>query len=100
MAGHDYITPFSLLHAASLLSQKARLSKFRKAINQVVDSDSYVVDIGTGTGVLALLAAQAGAKRVTGIDVNSNSIEYARKAAVRSGLQDRAEFLIVNFIIV
>jgi predicted RNA methylase len=97
MAGRDYATPFSLLHAASLLSQRARLSKFQQAIERMVNSDSYVVDIGTGTGVLALLAAKAGARRVTGIDVNSNSIEYARKSAVRNGLQDRVDFQVAHF---
>lgn len=97
MAERDSITPFSLLHAASLLSQRTRLSKFRNAISQVVNDRSYVVDIGTGTGVLALLAAQAGARRVTGIDVNSNSIDYAREAAARNGLQERVEFQVANF---
>ncbi|MFX1368269.1 MAG: 50S ribosomal protein L11 methyltransferase [Promethearchaeota archaeon] len=97
MAKRDFITPFSLLHAASLLSQRTRLSKFRNAISQVVNDSSYVVDIGTGTGVLALLAAQAGARRVTGIDVNSNSIDYAREAAARNGLQERVEFQVANF---
>ncbi len=97
MAKRDFITPFSLLHAASLLSQRTRLSKFRNAISQIVNDSSYVVDIGTGTGVLALLAAQAGARRVTGIDVNSNSIDYAREAAARNGLQERVEFQVANF---
>jgi len=97
MAGRDYATPFSLLHAASLLSQRARLLKFKSAIQLVVQSDSYVVDLGTGTGVLALLAAQARARRVTGIDVNPDSVEYARLAASSNGLQATVDFRVCHF---
>jgi predicted RNA methylase len=62
-----------------------------------VQNDSYVVDIGTGTGVLAFYAAKAGARRVTGIDVNPDSIEYARLAAKQNGLEDITDFKVCHF---
>jgi SAM-dependent methyltransferase len=47
-----------------------------------------VLDIGTGSGGLALLAAQTGA-RVTGIDVAPDGIERARERAAEAGLDAR-----------
>ena len=47
-----------------------------------------VFDFGTGTGVLALLSARLGAKRVVAIDNDPWSIENARENAARNGLTD------------
>ncbi len=91
-------TPFSLLHAASLLGQRTRILKFAEAIQRVVKPDMRVVDIGTGSGVLAMLAAQAGASEVTAIDINADSIEYAKMAARMNGLEDRIQFETTPFI--
>ncbi len=93
---HDAVH-FPLLHAASLLSQSARIDKFGRVLERVIGSDSYVVDIGTGTGILAMLAARAGARRVTALDVNAESIRYAREAARLNGLGERIEFMHRHF---
>jgi predicted RNA methylase len=86
-----------MLHAAMLLGQKKRLAKFQSAIQKIVKSDDYVIDIGTGSGVLAIMAAKAGARRVTGIDINRESIDYARKAATMTDVQDRTDFVEGHF---
>ncbi len=101
MTGREYATPFSMLHAAMLLGQKTRLAKFEKAIRQIVKPNDYVVDIGTGSGVLAIMAAKAGARKVTGIDINQESVEYANEAAVLNGVEDKIEFVekhVLDFI--
>lgn len=101
MTGREYATPFSMLHAAMLLGQKTRLAKFDKAIRQIVKPIDHVVDIGTGSGVLAIMAAKAGARKVTGIDINQESIEYAKQAAVLNGVEDKIEFVekhVLDFI--
>lgn len=87
-----YATPFEVLHAASLLSHRSRIAKFEQALREVVTPESYVIDLGTGSGVLAMLAARAGARRVTGVDVNCECIEYAKKAAKLNGLEDKIDF--------
>lgn len=97
MADKDYATPFSIMHAASLLSHRARLLKFWAAIRNAVNGQSYVVDLGTGTGILSLMAAHAGAKRVTGVDINPDSIRYAINAARINGLAGKISFVVSHF---
>ncbi len=41
--------------------------------------DSSVLDIGTGTGILAISAAKLGALDVTAIDIDQDAVEAARK---------------------
>ncbi|MFX0056350.1 MAG: 50S ribosomal protein L11 methyltransferase [Candidatus Hermodarchaeota archaeon] len=91
MDEHEISTPFSILHAAGLLSQQSRLSKFDQALQRIVTEDSYVVDLGTGTGILAMLAARAGARRVTAVEIDRFSVEYARQAIKQNGLDDIVE---------
>jgi ubiquinone/menaquinone biosynthesis C-methylase UbiE len=49
-----------------------------------------VLDIGCGTGALALRAAQKGAK-VKGIDVNPQMLEIAREKSAQAGLTQNVE---------
>lgn len=97
MTNASYDNPFSLLHAVNLLSQQSRINKFSKAIDEVVTTDSIVFDIGTGTGILAFLAAKAGAESVIGIDVSKQNIDYARRASKANELDDRVKFIHVHF---
>ncbi|MGD9396957.1 MAG: 50S ribosomal protein L11 methyltransferase [Candidatus Thorarchaeota archaeon] len=97
MTDREYATPFTMLHAASLLGQRSRIEKFRQAIQNLVNEGIYVVDIGTGSGVLAILAAKAGAGRVTAIEVNPESLQYAKEAAQMNGVDHLIEFVKGNF---
>ena len=47
-----------------------------------------VLDMGTGTGVLALLAARLGASEATASDNNANAVENARLNVTRFGMED------------
>ena len=46
-----------------------------------INPGESVIDIGTGSGVLAILAAQSGASSVTATDTDSRSVEAARHNA-------------------
>ncbi|MFM9366791.1 methyltransferase [Streptomyces sp. Da 82-17] len=48
-------------------------------------------DIGTGTGVLAVLLARRGVRRVTATDLDERAVACARDNAERFGLGDRIE---------
>ena len=52
----------------SMLNDRVRTEAFLSAIAEVVRPDDVVVDIGTGTGVLAAAAARAGARHVYAIE--------------------------------
>jgi len=51
-------------------------------------SGSRVLDVGTGSGVLAVAAARLGAKSVLAVDVDSNAVYTAQKAAELNDLED------------
>jgi protein arginine N-methyltransferase 1 len=81
-----------LLHYhASLLADADRVDKFREAIHAVVRPGDVVVDVGTGTGLLAYFACQAGAARVFAIE-EGPVVNLARKIALVNGFEDRVEF--------
>ena len=48
-----------------------------------------VADVGTGSGILALAAARAGASHVVALDINPNAAWAANENAVINGLGDR-----------
>lgn len=74
------------------LSDPVRLDAFRRAIHQVVKPGSVVVDLGSGTGILGLLACEAGASRVYSIELGG-MVGVARAIARANGYGDRIIFL-------
>jgi precorrin-6B methylase 2 len=71
-----------------MLEDRVRTSRFIDAIRRTVRPGDVVVDIGTGSGVLAVAAAQAGAKRVYAIEVRPIA-EVAARFFQGSGFGDR-----------
>ncbi len=56
------------------LIDSKRTKIFKEAIFDIVRKGDVVVDAGTGTGILALFAAKAGAKRVYVLEIDSRSV--------------------------
>jgi predicted RNA methylase len=54
----------------------------------VVEEDDLVVDIGTGSGILALMAAKAGAQHVFAIEGDPSLERAARKVVAANGRAD------------
>jgi release factor glutamine methyltransferase len=52
-----------------------------------------VADVGTGSGILALAAARAGAASVLAIDINPKAVQSVAENAPANGLGDRVEAL-------
>jgi protein arginine N-methyltransferase 1 len=63
-----------------MLSDQPRMAFYRAAIARHVRAGDHVVDLGTGTGILAALAARQGAARVDALD-HSPILEHARALA-------------------
>lgn len=57
-----------------------------------------VADIGTGSGILALAAARAGAEQVVAADINPNAAANAAENARLNGLGDRVTALCSNLL--
>jgi ribosomal protein L11 methyltransferase len=61
-----------------------------QAMRDQVVPGSSVLDFGTGTGVLAILAKKMGAGRVVGIDIEDWSVENAKENAQENGVEEIA----------
>ncbi|MBN2800471.1 MAG: 50S ribosomal protein L11 methyltransferase [Deltaproteobacteria bacterium] len=73
-----------------MVSDQARTSAFKQAIAEVVKPGDVVIDVGAGTGILSIFAAQAGARRVIAIE-RSGMAQLARQLIAHNGLQDIIE---------
>jgi protein arginine N-methyltransferase 1 len=73
-----------------MLKDRVRTLAYRNAImkNKHLFKDKIVLDVGCGTGVLSMFAAQAGAKHVLAVDM-SNIIEMAQKVIDLNGFSDK-----------
>ncbi len=73
-----------------MLEDMARMEAYYSAIfknKSEIIADKVVLDVGTGTGVLAVWAAKAGAKRVYAVDA-SNAAKLARRLVQVSNVSD------------
>jgi ribosomal protein L11 methyltransferase len=51
-----------------------------------------VLDVGTGTGVLAIVAVRTGAKEAVGVDIDGQAVAAAKANALRNGVEKRCRF--------
>jgi len=68
-------------------SEKAEA--FENALKKVMKPNYNVLDIGTGTGILALLAARAGAKKVTALEFDEYVADVARNNIKINGFEEK-----------
>lgn len=75
----------------SMLNDESRNAAFEAAINRAVGEDSLVLDIGTGSGLLAMMAARAGAGKVIACEMVPGVADVARQIIRANELDDRIE---------
>ena len=75
-----------------MIAERVRMDAYAQALRQATRPNSVVVDIGTGTGIFALLACQFGARRVYAIEMD-DAIEVAREIAAANRFADRIRFI-------
>lgn len=73
---------------SSMAFDQTRNAAYAAAIRKYVTPDSVVLDLGAGLGVLGLIAAAAGARKVYLVEPES-IIHGAREVAERNGFGDR-----------
>lgn len=67
-----------------------------KALENAVEPGLRVLDIGCGSGILAIGALLLGAGSALGVDVAQAAVETAKVNAVRNGVADRSDFICGN----
>ena len=83
---------YSLSEYRVMVADRIRTGAYAEALRRVVGPDTVVVDIGTGTGIFALLACRYGARHVYAIEPD-DAIEVARALAAANGFADRITFI-------
>lgn len=89
----SYFTSYENLDVHRLmLNDHPRVGSYRQAIlqNKALFQDKIVMDIGCGTGILSLFAAEAGAKKVYAIEASNISL-IARNIVKQNNLQNVIE---------
>ncbi|NKB59467.1 MAG: methyltransferase domain-containing protein, partial [Alphaproteobacteria bacterium] len=69
----------------SMLADRERNNAYQRAIEKLIAPSSRVLDIGTGSGLLALMAARVGAERITACEISKPVAEAARKVVAENG---------------
>ena len=81
------------LHETTSLCIKALEKKIKpvEAARDSSDTGARVLDVGTGTGILAIAAMKLGAHDCLGIDIDEDAVRIAADNIERNGLSSRIE---------
>lgn len=82
---------YSLEDYGDMIADGVRLNAYSEALRRAVRPGDVVVDLGCGTGIMALVACRAGASRVYAID-SGDAVQIAREVAAANGYADRITF--------
>ncbi len=77
----------------SMLADAPRNDFYARAIRETVRPGDLVLDIGTGSGLLAMMAVEAGAGRVVACEANPALAATAREIVERNGFGGRIEVI-------
>jgi ribosomal protein L11 methyltransferase len=65
-----------------------------RALTRHVRPGMRVLDVGTGSGILAIAACLLGAEQAFGVDTDADAVENARENVERNGMSDRIELAV------
>ena len=80
----------------ALLGDRVRMRAYGEAIAAAVRPGDVVLDLGCGSGILSMMAARAGARKVYAVD-RAAVLDDARETARRNRLDGRIEFIRSTF---
>ena len=83
---------YDILAYGRMISHPVRFHAYLEALRRTVKPGSVVVDLGTGPGIMALLACRFGARKVYAIEPEP-IIQVAREVAASNGFAGRIEFI-------
>jgi tetratricopeptide (TPR) repeat protein len=76
-----------------MINDDERNAAYERALRRAVTPDSLVFEIGTGSALVAMMAARAGAKRVVTCEAVPILAERAQETIARNGFSDRITVL-------
>ena len=82
---------YSVKNYGSMIRDAGRTGAYAEALRRAVTPQSVVLDIGTGTGIFAMLACRLGARRVFAVEPGE-AVSVAEEIARVNGYGDRIEF--------
>ena len=77
----------------SMLNDKQRNEVYESAIREAVDENKTVLDVGTGSGLLSMLSARAGAKKIFTCEMVRPIAQVARNVISANGFSDRIKVI-------
>ena len=80
-----------LLEHSGYVSDAVKIDAYRRALSNLIKPDDVVIDMGCGSGLLGLLALEAGAARLIAVD-SGPILELARETFERNGFGDRVDY--------
>lgn len=72
-----------------MMNEEARNRPYYEGLKAAITPEKVVLEIGTGSGLLSMMAAQLGAKRVVTCEAVRLVADTAKRIIERNGLQDR-----------
>ena len=63
-------------------------------LENYIDADTNMLDIGTGSGILSIASVLLGAKSAIGIDIDAQSVKTAKENAQINKIGDKCEFIV------
>jgi hypothetical protein len=78
---------------AAIVRDRARNEAYDAALRRAVEPGCRVLEVGTGSGILAMMAARAGAAEVVSCEMNEVVAERARQIIARNGYADRVRIV-------
>lgn len=83
---------YSLADYGSMIEPGPRRDAYVRALRERITPSSVVLDVGTGFGFFAVLAAKLGAAEVIGVDL-AEVVHLGNKLAEDNGVADRVRFV-------
>ena len=79
-----------------MLNDERRSRIFDQAIRNCITRDSVVLELGAGAGLLAMMAARAGARRVYAVEIEPILAATAEKIIHTNGLADKVTVVVAD----
>src|SRR5215212_1061203 len=83
---------YSISAFGSMIADEKRTDAYVAALQHAITPATVVLDIGTGTGIFAILACRFGARHVYAVEPGE-AIHVARQIAHANGYADRITFI-------